>query len=185
MRSDVKKSDLENLLIVNGETYENIGKIYGVSDNTIRKWCKQFNIELPNRKNKERPCCLHCGKKLKRQQQKFCNNTCQGNFEYEEYIQKWKKGLVDGNRGKYRDMLSNHVRRYIFQKYDNKCVKCGWNEINPITNKVPLQIDHKDGNYLNSVEENLEPLCPNCHSLTPTYGSLNTGNGRKYRWKLK
>jgi hypothetical protein len=26
-------------------------------------------------------------------------------------------------------------------------------------------------------------LCPNCHSLTPTYGFLNKGNGRKKRYK--
>ena len=29
-------------------------------------------------------------------------------------------------------------------------------------------------------EDNLEVLCPNCHSLTETYGSLNK-NGRKER----
>jgi 5-methylcytosine-specific restriction endonuclease McrA len=34
---------------------------------------------------------------------------------------------------------------------------------------------------LNHNEKNLNLLCPNCHSLTPTYGSLNKGNGRLKR----
>jgi hypothetical protein len=34
---------------------------------------------------------------------------------------------------------------------------------------------------MNNKEENLILLCPNCHSLTSTFGSLNIGNGRKYR----
>ena len=29
--------------------------------------------------------------------------------------------------------------------------------------------------------ENLKILCPNCHSLTPTFGALNKGNGRELR----
>ena len=52
-----------------------------------------------------------------------------------------------------------------------------------MTNKCPLQIHHIDGNYKNNSEENLELLCPNCHSLTHNYGTLNKGNGRDYRYK--
>lgn len=39
------------------------------------------------------------------------------------------------------------------------------------------------GNYLNNSEDNLDLICPNCHSLTPTYRALNIGNGRKDRHK--
>jgi hypothetical protein len=31
------------------------------------------------------------------------------------------------------------------------------------------------------IKAGLEILCPNCHSLTPTYGGLNRGKGRKLR----
>ena len=44
--------------------------------------------------------------------------------------------------------------------------------------KLPL-----DGNYLNNSEDNLDLICPNCHSLTPTYKGANLGNGRKERNK--
>ena len=34
-------------------------------------------------------------------------------------------------------------------------------------------------------EGNLELLCPSCHSLTPSYGGRNKGNGRKTRYRLE
>ncbi len=74
--------------------------------------------------------------------------------------------------------VSKHVKRYIFNKYDSKCDNCGWGERNPHTKNIPLEIDHIDGNYENTKEENLILLCPNCHSLTKTYKGGNKGNGR-------
>lgn len=38
------KDELEKM--VNEIPVIEIGKLYGVSDNAIRKWCKDFNIEL-------------------------------------------------------------------------------------------------------------------------------------------
>ena len=66
----------------------------------------------------------------------------------------------------------------MFEKHDFKCEKCGWNEINEYSGLVPLEIHHIDGDFKNNREENLQVLCPNCHSLTPNYKSLNK-NGRK------
>jgi 5-methylcytosine-specific restriction endonuclease McrA len=36
-----------------------------------------------------------------------------------------------------------------------------------------------DGDATNNKEENLTLLCPNCHSLTPTYRGANKGNGKR------
>jgi hypothetical protein len=38
---------------------------------------------------------------------------------------------------------------------------------------LTLQLDHIDGNRKNNAVVNLRFLCPNCHSQTPTWGSLN------------
>jgi HNH endonuclease len=69
----------------------------------------------------------------------------------------------------------------IYTEFNNSsCSLCGWNKIHPVTGKSPLQIDHIDGNWQNNAPHNLRLICPNCHALTETFGSLNkTGNGRR------
>ncbi|MBR6252396.1 MAG: HNH endonuclease [Clostridia bacterium] len=123
--------------------------------------------------------CLNCGTIIERNSQKYCSIKCQKEFEYKEYIAAWKNGVITGMRGKYQ--LSMHIRRYIFEKYNNKCSQCGWSKMNKYTMMIPLEIEHKDGNYENNSEENLILLCPNCHSLTSTYKGANRNNGRKER----
>ena len=55
---------------------------------------------------------------------------------------------------------------------EEKCEECG---LDPIWNdkKLILQLDHKDGNNQNHLLENLQILCPNCHSQTPTFCGKN------------
>lgn len=55
--------------------------------------------------------------------------------------------------------------------------------MNTYTGKIPLEVEHIDGNFLNNKEENLILLCPNYHSLTSTYKGANRGNRRKDRKK--
>lgn len=102
-------------------------------------------------------------------------------YQRKLYIEKWKSGEESGMKGTYE--LSGHVRSYLLEKYNSQCSRCGWKEINPYTNKIPLEIEHCDGNYMNNKEDNLTVLCPNCHSLTATYKGANVGKGRKQRSK--
>ena len=53
--------------------------------------------------------------------------------------------------------------------------------MNLFTKKIPLEVEHIDGNSQNNKEENLTLLCPSCHSLTKTYKGANKGKGRKHR----
>ena len=58
-----------------------------------------------------------------------------------------------------------------------KCDICGivnWNG-----GEIKLQIHHKDGNRLNNEIENLQILCPNCHSQTDTWCSKNRKQTKK------
>lgn len=126
--------------------------------------------------------CLNCEREIKRKN-KYCSNLCQKEFEYKLYIDKWKNGIQSGLKGEYQ--ISNHIKTYLFNKYNNKCARCGWGEINIYTNKIPLEVEHIDGNYENNDEENLILLCPNCHSLTATYKGANLNNGRKARSKYR
>lgn len=128
---------------------------------------------------KKRGNCINCASQLKEKATKYCSFACQWGKQYKENIDKWKDGELSGldkNEG-----LCVWLRKYILDKYNSKCSQCGWSEINQANGKIPVQIDHIDGDYTNNKEENLRVLCPNCHSLTPTYGALNLGKGRKMR----
>ena len=127
--------------------------------------------------------CVYCGKPLNARRKKFCDNQCQQEYEYQEYIKRWKAGKETGTIGKNWIDVAGPVRRYIFEKYNHKCSKCGWAEINPFTGTIPLEIEHIDGDSTNNKEENLTLLCPNCHSLTKTYRGANKGHGtRDIKW---
>ena len=139
-----------------------------------------YNNTIRQRNTSELRICLNCGNPLNPKQHKFCSNKCQNEFQHKEYIEKWKSGKMDGTIGEYG--ISKHIRRYMLEKANHKCEKCGWSQINPVTGNTPLEIHHIDGDYTNNTEENLEVLCPNCHSLTPNYKSMNK-EGRKGREK--
>lgn len=138
-----------------------------------------------------RPCSF-CGKEIKRKNyyDKYLTVSCldcrsisrsERNRKQQEvihlsFIEEWKLGNKSGMKGK--TSTSAHIKKYLFRRCNSACEKCGWNKINEATGRVPLEINHKDGNFRNNKEENLELICPNCHSLTFTYRSLNKGNGR-------
>lgn len=128
---------------------------------------------------KQRTPCLNCGNEPDRPQYKYCSNTCQSEYQYKSYIEKWKKGFCSGLQG--HGVVSRHVKRYLRDKFHNRCHLCGWAKTNPITKQVPLVADHIDGNWHNNVEDNLRLICPNCDALSATYAGLNRGNGRTQR----
>jgi hypothetical protein len=76
-------------------------------------------------------------------------------------------------------LTSRHIKRYLREKHHDRCSRCGWSEVSQYTGLVPLEVEHKDGDWTNNREENLDLLCPNCHALTPTYRALNRGKGRR------
>lgn len=126
--------------------------------------------------------CLNCGIELKKRHQIiFCSNQCQLDLKYKKYIDSWKNGKVDGNRGIITRNVSGFLRRFLLEKFNNKCSQCGWNKKHPITKISPLEIDHIDGDAENNNEKNLRLLCPNCHALTPYFRNLNKGKGRDWR----
>lgn len=50
---------------------------------------------------------------------------------------------------------------------EDKCEMCGLSEW--MENKISLELHHIDGNRYNNSLNNLQILCPNCHSLTPNH----------------
>lgn len=122
--------------------------------------------------------CLHCGtekvvkKSTRTDVNKYCNNICQGNYQFFNItLPKF-----------YRGEISNRptLKRVLVHLFGDKCAECG---SPPLHNDKPLsmQVDHKDGNAGNDMPDNVQLLCPNCHTQTPTFGAKNKGNGRGSR----
>lgn len=133
---------------------------------------------------KSRPCAF-CGKTVAQYTQKYCSRTCSKKGLYVEFIENWKAGIESGLKG--LDSVSTHIVKYLREKFGSKCRICGWCEVNQHTGRIPIQVHHIDGDPRNMKEENLDLLCPNCHSLTETFGSRNKGRGRDSRkaWRRK
>ncbi len=53
-----------------------------------------------------------------------------------------------------------------------RCEECGWNKTSE-DGRLPLEIDHINGDSRDNRLENLRILCPNCHSLKPTHRGRN------------
>lgn len=129
---------------------------------------------------------------------RFCNHSHAASFNNVKYpkrkaaekkivksvYQQWLDGEYNGTT---KHGLSATVRNGLLRDADYKCQDgrsgCnGWGMVNPKSGKSCLTVDHIDGNCMNNSKENLVVMCPNCHSMTHTYGALNKGNGRKFRY---
>ena len=181
-------------LIKDGVSYEEIGRMYGVTGSSIKKHAKKVGITLPCRRKKNITekfnkgvalkgikHCQNCGKEmLSSSQKKFCSSECFQEYMFKTRVEDWKN-----NPEKYdKEYTPSFIRKYMFLKVGCKCEKCGWSEKNEFTGNIPLEIHHKDGDCTNNKEENLMVLCPNHHSLTKNFGSLNNGKSKRYSLKL-
>lgn len=70
---------------------------------------------------------------------------------------------------------AEHLRRALDERgVERICNRCGQDEIwNGVF--LQLEINHIDGNWRNCLFENLEYICPNCHSQQP-HSSHSLGN---------
>ena len=137
-----------------------------------------FNNKLREKKNKIFTC-KNCDKEQavkKNTLALYCDNKCQQEYQYKERINNW---LYNGKS--WNEMfIPSWVKRYIIEINGRQCAKCNLTEWQ--NQAIVLEATHIDGDATNNKLENLELLCPNCHSLTDSYKGKNKGKGRKSRY---
>lgn len=148
----------------------------------IGKFCSRScaasfnNKNRPRRKSGEVMNCHICGKEMNSRNErnnKFCSVKCASLNKKNNIYEAFQLGNV----------TSKVAKMLLIEQHGFKCMECGWDKVNPITNRCTVELEHVDGNSQNNHPTNLKLLCPNCHSLTPTYKALNVGNGRFSRRK--
>jgi transcriptional regulator with XRE-family HTH domain len=106
-----------------------------------------------------------------------------------ELREKYRQGAIKGNKQRkhkrkpYDEVSLQRKKEILIEERGRLCEKCGWCAVNPFSGIVPVQVHHKDGDRDNNTRENLEILCPNCHSMTEKY--MFHGQSHKGTWGQK
>lgn len=113
--------------------------------------------------------------------QKLCNENSisTSHFDVKKTFRRNKPHWSDIEVYTTKSLFPRHqLRRRIisdgFLKYC--CQKCGNNGY-WLKEKLTLEVEHKNGINDDHTKPNLEWLCPNCHSQTPTYRNNKNRKG--------
>lgn len=162
------------------------------------KNCKKCNKEFEPTKGLLNYCSLECRNsrvwteedKLKKSESaKNSEKVKESSKKYSETIKMrtpeiWK--IINEKREEtlknkiieadYSELSFERLRKRIIYEQDCKCNRCNLSEW--MGEKIPLELEHKDGNHFNNERDNLEILCPNCHALTSTWRGRNKNTVR-------
>lgn len=82
--------------------------------------------------------------------------------------QGWNKNNFDYSRFSYgKSIKTACALPAIAALRGYKCECCGLSEW--MSKEIVLEVHHKDGDHLNNNLDNLQLLCPNCHSMTDNW----------------
>jgi hypothetical protein len=163
------------------------------NDNPPR--CKKCGTQLPykNRNNKfcSHSCAAKCNNLGVRRHGKFVIKPCEDcakptknvRFCSVRCCEKWwyKHRIEIISSSGIASENSQTTKKYLTEIRGYRCEICGLSKWN--NQKLPLILDHINGDSNNRRLENLRLICSNCDSLLPTYKGRNRGNGRIARRK--
>ena len=107
------------------------------------------------------------------------------NRDYSFSTEKWE--IIRNKRRKtydekmlecdFNDLGFDRQKRRVLIEQNFCCNRCRLNEWEG--EKIPLEIEHIDGDNQNNERDNLIALCPNCHALTATWRGRNKQNKKR------
>jgi hypothetical protein len=139
------------------------------------KYCS-LKCNAQAQKKSRSQCLSGCGNTGKLYRNRYCSIACAHGHRYRCRAEAF---FIEGGAHGY--VSPQFLARVLRDYYGERCLRCGWSARHAKTGKVPIEVEHIDGNWENNRLTNLTLLCPNCHALTPTYRALNRGRGRAYR----
>ena len=106
---------------------------------------------------------------------KYCSRNCLAKIHLRQYvpIYGFKKTGKPPRRYKTIVVGTKQVREHRWVMEQHLGRKLATHE----------HVHHINGDWEENSEANVCMLCPNCHSLTETFGGLNRGRGRTWRYK--
>lgn len=113
---------------------------------------------------------------------KFCSVSCSNKsrrkhptrkrLSRNEYLIERKAKIFEKRMASDFELLCyEQQRKRVYHEQHHECNRCKLDEWQG--EQLTLEFEHKDGNNKNSLRENVEMLCPNCHSLTKTWRGRN------------
>lgn len=123
--------------------------------------------------------CLNCGKDCNN---KYCSNDCQLEYQWKIKKEKIEEAGYFINTENNDQKARRTARKYLLEKYGNKCSICGNTEW--LGKPILLIVDHIDGDPTNSKIDNFRLICSNCDATLDTYKNKNKVKGKRKNRKL-
>ena len=161
-------------------THNNRGRVRSVESRkkTSESVRKHFNNEVNETHVYDVQICEECGCEIHDHfiKRRFCSNKCAGEHKHNIKVNEWLNHPEKFNS----PAVYLFIKMYLMELHNNKCELCGWGEVNKFSGMIPLEVHHINGDSTDNRLENLQLLCPNCHSLTENYGSRNKGKSKRF-----
>jgi hypothetical protein len=142
-------------------------KVEFETDNIKRQFCSISCSATHNNRgvsrNKKNARMCSCGNKCSNRHNKYCDQCIKNRIYTTSSLCEAK---TDKTRRAAIIRLSGHVC--------SVCKNSEWNG-----KKIPLEVDHINGDASNNSCENLRVICPNCHAQTTTYKGKNKGKSKR------
>ena len=138
------KEELEKLIIM--KSYRELGRMFGVTDNTIKKWCIRYGIDKYKKKDLglyyrfEKNICKNCVKEFngRKKENSFCSKECEIIYLFNEF----NKRITNIDKEKLTQDLKNnkHTLYSISKKYEvRRCDMYRFLTLNNIANLLKTQ----------------------------------------------